>query len=297
MVGAIRHQHPDAEISFVAMDAGGAIAERIAGIDHLLVFRRSALNTRLCLQLASQPFDLALDVTGNDRSAFLTLLSGAKQRVTYRRKKAGLKRFSYNACCEAGPRDLHTIDFHLALLKAAGQDSTFQGWSMKPIPSNSATPYIVLHPGSARKEKYWLAERWAGLADWLAARFSHRLILTCGTDPWELSHAQTILKQTKAPLEQSQPPLSTYIELIAQASLVISVDTVATHLAAAYERPQVVLYGPINPYHWRPRHENARIICAGSPKPVTEFSPRSDQRPMDQLELEAVLEGIGSLQF
>jgi ADP-heptose:LPS heptosyltransferase len=39
---------------------------------------------------------------------------------------------------------------------------------------------------------------------------------------------------------------------VADACLVVTADTGAGHLASAYARPSVVLFGPVPPRHWGP---------------------------------------------
>jgi ADP-heptose:LPS heptosyltransferase len=47
-------------------------------------------------------------------------------------------------------------------------------------------------------------------------------------------------------------PLAAFAAVIAEARLVVSADTGAAHLATAYGRPSVVLFGPAPPEEWGP---------------------------------------------
>ena len=53
--------------------------------------------------------------------------------------------------------------------------------------------YFVLHPGSARAEKYWVAARWAEVIAYAHARFKIACVITGGRDPGELQHIEDIL--------------------------------------------------------------------------------------------------------
>jgi ADP-heptose:LPS heptosyltransferase len=71
--------------------------------------------------------------------------------------------------------------------------------------------------------------------------------------------------------------------LIAQARLLVTVGCAAMHLVAASQTPQVILFGPTNPFHWRPR-ENAVLILRGESKnPMNEFGQRQEPLPMTQM--------------
>ena len=76
----------------------------------------------------------------------------------------------------------------------------------------------------------------------------------------------------------------------------MSCDTAAVHLAAAFQRPQVALFGPTNPFHWRPRHERAAVISAAKPDaPLTNFDPRMKGAPMDRISTAVVCRAIDAL--
>jgi len=47
------------------------------------------------------------------------------------------------------------------------------------------------------------------------------------------------------------------------------VDSAPMHLASASRTPQVILFGPTNPFHWRPRESPALILQGTSTSPFT----------------------------
>jgi len=89
--------------------------------------------------------------------------------------------------------------------------------------------------------------------------------------------------------------LLTLAALIEQARLLVTVDSAPVHLAAATHTPQVILFGPTNPFHWRPRESPALILHGKSPEPVTGFLPLQPRLPMSQISTEAVISAIDSL--
>jgi hypothetical protein len=71
------------------------------------------------------------------------------------------------------------------------------------------------------------------------------------------------------------------------------------HLASAAGTPQVILFGPTNPFHWRPRKSPAAILFGESPEPLRHFQAREAKRPMKQISTAAVIEcyafdGVGA---
>ena len=76
----------------------------------------------------------------------------------------------------------------------------------------------------------------------------------------------------------------------------MSCDTGVVHLAAAFRTPQIALFGPTNPFHWRPRHERALVLSAAQPEaPLTDFQPRMKGAPMERISTEAVIRAIDAL--
>src|SRR5438445_12642988 len=89
-------------------------------------------------------------------------------------------------------RDMHTIDYNLALLKPLGArnasiaphldlpqiayekaDALQRDWKV-------TKPYVILHPGSAREEKLWDHARWSEVIDFFARNDGIDLVLSSG---------------------------------------------------------------------------------------------------------------------
>jgi ADP-heptose:LPS heptosyltransferase len=205
-------------------------------------------------------------------------------------------------------RDRHTIDHYLDL----ALDGLVQERNPAPGPELSvpaaataaagklradrgiAGPFALLHPGTARPEKYWLAERWAEVAAHLQTAHGLPSIVTCGPDAFESAHAESI-RQPATHLVHP-PDLLALAALVAQARIVVSCDTAVVHLASAFRTPQIALFGPTNPFHWRPLQERALVLSAAQPEaPLTQFSPRMKGAPMDRISTAAVIRAIDSL--
>ena len=166
---------------------------------------------------------------------------------------------------------------------------------------DAAGPFVVVHPGSARAEKYWPPERWAAVVTFLQRDRGQRCILTGGPDAFEQTHLAAI-RAALAASGQTCPNLSGLLDLttltaiLAAATLRLSVDSGPMHLAAAWPRPQIALFGPTNPFHWRPRHRWARVLQAGQgDAPVTTFREHTPGAPMDRLSTQAVIDCIKAL--
>ncbi|MBG6216752.1 ADP-heptose:LPS heptosyltransferase [Arthrobacter sp. CAN_A6] len=117
----------------------------------------------------------------------------------------------------------------------------------------SRTPgAVVLHVGAAYGSRLWPVERFAEVARALAGA-GHEVVFTGSTK--ERPRALAVADAAGLPAESvaaGELALDAFAGLISGASLVISADTGAAHLASAYARPSVVLFGPAPAAEWGP---------------------------------------------
>src|SRR5688572_21443119 len=123
-IAALRERFPDAQLSLVVSPAVTGLLPAITGIDKVYTVRGKTDDAFDWIALSLGRFDYCLDFTRNDRSAFLTFLSGARKRITadHPRLREKMRAKSYNEFVDAPVGSLHTVDYHLSLLKALGID-------------------------------------------------------------------------------------------------------------------------------------------------------------------------------
>src|SRR4029453_10517415 len=158
-------------------------------------------------------------------------------------------------------------------------------------------PYVLLHPCSARREKLWDPARWAELIDHFRQNNGFELVLTGGPSADEQEHITAITKRKRHEITEltGKTDLLTLAALIVDAQILVTVDSAPVHLAAATHTPQVILFGPTNPFHWRPRESPALILHGKTPDPAPDFTPVQPRLPMSQISTEAVISAMDSL--
>jgi len=305
-IAGLRERLPDAEITMVVSSECADLLPSISGVDRILMARRNLSDLAAFLTVAGNKFDYCIDFTRNDRSAFLAFLSNAQKRiVSYRvRDQSKSRARLYTDFVNVRMRDLHTIDYNLSLLEPLGIGRVSSSLQLQ-LPQfayekadalrcswNISKPFIVLHPGSARQEKLWEAGRWAQVIDRFSQDNDLDLILTSGVSKHEQPHVAAIKNETKIIDLSGKTDLLTLAALIGEARLLVTVDSAPMHLAAAAHTPQVILFGPTNPFHWRPRESPALILQGKTPEPVTEFFPFQPRLPMSQISTEAVISAM-----
>jgi predicted lipopolysaccharide heptosyltransferase III len=308
-IAALRERFPEADVTMVVSSECVDLLPAISDVDRILMARRNLRDLASFLAVAGKKFDYCIDFTRNDRSAFLTFLSQARRRiVSYRvRDQSKTRARFYTDFVDVRMRDLHTIDYNLSLLEPLGIRDISQSIRLQ-LPESAHEkvdalrrdyglhrPYVVLHPGSARKEKLWESGRWVEVIQHFGRDRDFDLILTSGTSKHEQAHIAAITRRTKIIDLSGKTDLLTLAALIGQARLLVTVDSAPTHLAAATHTPQLILFGPTNPFHWRPKESPALILQGESPQPVTEFSPVRPRLPMSQISTEAVISAMDLL--
>lgn len=303
----VRAALPEAEIHLVLHGPSGQLGPAFPGMASVSVWRGRSVNSGVLGSIARGGWDAVLDFTGTDRTFFLAGLSRAKRRFAYARQASGWwKRRVATDPVEASVRDLSTVDFHLALARAAvGVLGSNQQASPEPpflaIAPENGPPglparYAVIHPGTARDEKYWTPEGWITVARALTADFHLPVVLTGSDEPREQEHLAPI----RAALADNILDLAgkcTLLEtaaVLGGAALVLSVDSAAMHLAAQFGVPQVALFGPTNPFHWAPRQPKARVLLAGTGLiSAGEMQPRHQAGNMESITVEEVMAAVG----
>lgn len=309
-IAALRKDFPAAKVSLIAGHGSRELLPAIPGIDRTFVARGRISDAAQWFTIAKTKFDYCLDFSRTDRSAFLTLLSGARKRITYDTiRREPIRQLSYNEFVPSPVRLAHTIDYHLALLAPLGVHDASPAIHLTPprfsetraaeliAHENLGEAFILMHPGSARVEKFWEASRWAAVADRMFARGGMRFVLTGGKSQMEQQHIAQIKAYLQHPIVDlsGRLDLLTLAALIQRARLLVTIDSAPMHLAAALGTPQVALFGPTNPFHWRPRSSPAAILHAGVHSPVTDFAPKKPPVSMKEISTQQVIDAMQSL--
>jgi len=310
-IAALRERFPEAYLTLVVSNECAELLPAISGVDRILVARRNLRDMAPFSSVAATRFDYCIDFTRNDRSTLLTLVSRARRRITsYRvRDKSKTRARIYTDLLGVRVRDMHTIDYNLALLEPLEIRAASFGPCLN-LPQTAyekagklrdewkiTKPYVILQPGSARPEKMWDAARWAEVIDHFGVDNGVDLVLTGGPSSNERAHIEAITSRVRQKIVNlaGKTDLLTLAALIAQAQLLLTVDSAPVHLSAAMHTPQVILFGPTNPFHWRPRESPALVLQGKSGEPITDFVPVQPRFAMSDISTEAVIGAMDSL--
>jgi ADP-heptose:LPS heptosyltransferase len=314
-IRCLREEFPQARLALIADSSCAGLLDSIA-VDERWIYKKGGglrglagwgPNAWLQHSLLAFSADWALDFTGSDRSAYLSTFSFSQRRVTFQRfRKKPLRKYLYTDFVKSSVSERHTADHYTDLLGPLGVQRENVSLDLRlraedfdrarALLANSgvADAYVVVHAGAARPEKYWLSERWADVIGFLHAEFGLVSVLTGSQDPNEREHLSRIKSALRCKCidVSGKTDLLGLAAVIKGAKLLCGVDTAAIHLADAMNTPSLVLFGPTNPYHWRPRHARSVILRAGTRPP---FTPQQKGGPVEDILLSSVIEGVKEL--
>lgn len=115
--------------------------------------------------------------------------------------------------------------------------------------------FAVLHPFASHPEKTWPADRFAAVAQWLAAR---------GVAPVFIGGPQDDLRPFAAWRTLAAAPLEEIKNHLAGASLFIGNDSGPAHMAAAFGVPSAIVFGSSDVNAWRPWRTPAQVLEGGA---------------------------------
>jgi len=278
---ALRETFPQAEITVVVNSGTEEMLANNPHIDEVLVYRRSdgkqgllrrlRQEYELARELRKRRFDLTIGFTEGDRTAWYSLLCGARYRFGIPRhswSKFDPRRQGYHFPVYHTAEVMHEVERHFWLLENAGLKlrSTRPGnlclvvteemraWAAKELAPLRPARVVHVHPVSRWLWKCWGIREMAEVIDWLQTERNARVVVTTGPAARELEQAREMVRlcRTRPLFYEGNLSLSQIAALSAASDGYFGVDTAPMHMAAAVGVPVVALFGPTNPRNWGP---------------------------------------------
>ncbi|KRT73708.1 MAG: lipopolysaccharide heptosyltransferase III, heptosyltransferase III [Deltaproteobacteria bacterium CSP1-8] len=281
---ALRETFPGARICALVHSGTQDVLEGNPDIDEVLVFDRGVKNLPFPRQVVREGkfargirergFDLAIDLTGGDRAAILSYLSGARYRIGWRDRKgfAG-KRWMYTNL-HSPDQNCHMVAQNLSVVRSVGITTrnaavTFpvsakdRERAKEILREYSGNGRIVhVHPTSRWMFKCWKDEYVAEVIRRLVDR-GVTVLLTTSPAPREVERGgriKVLLGDAPGVVDlRGRVTLRQLGALSEISDLFLGVDSAPMHIAAAVGTPVVALFGPSGVHNWGPwDNESAR---------------------------------------
>ena len=287
VIVALHSWRPDLRISVLVEPRFAPLLEGNPAIGEL-IFSRGLAET--ALDLLRRKIPIVFNQHGGPRSAMLTGASGSPLRVGW----AGYQySFLYNVAVPDakefyGAPAVHSVEHRISQFH-------FTGLPRGPIPRAqvfpqpdaitsvarklgekgiaAGAPYAVLQPAARLPEMRWPVAKFGELARWLRKRHGMVSVVNLGARDDEIAAEVQTEMQNCATVVNGQLDIRELIALIAGSRIFVGNDSGPAHLAAALQRPSVVIFSVTDPVQWRPWQADHRIVQTGA----TFDHPRGDK--------------------
>jgi heptosyltransferase-1 len=220
-------------------------------------------------ELRQQQYDLAIDLQGAIRSAWIGRMAGARL-VGEADPRETPSKWLFDQC--VATRGVHVIEQDtevVAAAVAASVGTAVEAVVEPPLPVSAKAeawcdttlgagdqPLVLIHPGAG-----WGAKRWPTACFGAVARQLQQANATVliNAGPGEESMAQEVVQASGGQSRALAMTLEQLIAVTRRATLVIGGDTGPLHLAGALGKPVVAIFGPTDPARNGPYPVSAEV--------------------------------------
>ncbi len=269
---ALKQKFPTAHFTVIVSPELKPLIQGTSIADQVLLFDKTKFKKSLRafikfgLQLREDHYDLFIDLQPSMRSFLAWQLSGAQQRLVYRKQKKN----------RTGERRLHAAENFMETLKPLGITIPVQDIEL-PVQDEarrsvdlflSREKYdrkrilIALNcgVGAARPARNWFPDRFASLADRLIRDLGATVIFIGGKEDRELVSAVMNMMREKALSAVGVLSLAESAALLSQCACLVSSDTGPLHLATAVQTRVVGLFGSTDPDRTGPLGKGHQVL-------------------------------------
>ncbi|HDL1267648.1 TPA: glycosyltransferase family 9 protein [Mannheimia haemolytica] len=271
VIQAIQRKYPSAEITWIIGKTEAYLMKDIPNV-HLIPYDKKigwkGIFT-LWQKLSHKRFDFLLNLQTAFRASILSLGIKAKKKIGFNQDRAREMQWLFTNQKVEMTDSPHVLDGQMMFAKAIGVMDLSAQWNL-PV-SDEDLAYgkqfidftrknILIAPCSSKKEKDWLPERYAEIANWLSKQ-NINVLIASSPSQYEMETAAKI--QQLAPNCTSIAGKTTLKQLagvIRQVDLVISSDSGPAHIATTQNTPVIGLYAIHNPRRTGPYNDLDKVV-------------------------------------
>lgn len=313
-MGALRRALPQTEITILSKPWAAAVFENSPHADRIFIYQSDGRHKgllgkmRLAKDLRGLAFDAAVLFPNSFEAALLTFWAGIPTRIGYGTDGRTLL-LTHPIACRPQIKKIHQTRYYLNLLQQVGvqaengaleiylSDSERRQAAdrLKGYGKGAGEIMVGINPSATfGPAKQWFADRYARLADRVAALTAGRVLIFGG--PADAQLGLRIAKMMQHPVINlaGKTKLREAMALINHCRLFISNDSGLMHVAAALGVPVLAIFGSTDPVATGPWSTAARVVrvslpCSPCKKPQC---PEGHLQCMDQIEVGMVLKVV-----
>ncbi len=295
----LRARFPGVRIEWVTSPAYAPLLEGLPEVARVHRLGRGGIREAADLAVALRGrFDLAIDLQNKVKSAVVARAAGRRQLVFRRRtpRQAALALLGVDPPVR-GP---HATQLYADVLRplgvgAPGRTRIFLSPTARESAAaalaGAARPRVAIAPGASNATKRWAPERFAAVADALAAGGASIVLAGGPADAEAIARFRGALRAPVAG-DLTRLPVEGLAAGLAAVDLLVACDSGPVHLASAVRTPVLAVFGPTSPERWGPpppgRVVHHAIACAPCSNHGGERCPEGHHRCMTELAPETV---------
>lgn len=255
---SLKTAFPDAAIDYLVFAGTDKAVRKNPLVRKVITMPRKGKNHGLLYSLF-RSYDLAVAAYPSDRTAIAAAVAGKRSvGLIYNWRREWWKKIILDDYCFCDDR-MHVVPAVLTLTRVLGiapiprvsmaYDDDDVAFARKNI---HAERYILLHPYSVKRCKYWPAERWGRLAALIYEHTGCTAVFTATPSSDDMTFLDEILSFAPRGVMTFPCDLNQFVAALKDCAAYVGIDTAATHIAAAVEAPTIALYGPSFTRYWAP---------------------------------------------
>ncbi len=244
VIRCLKKQVPDAEVHFLVKDAFRAVVEHNPYIDKLHVLAHSW--ELMIEELKAEEYDYLIDLHHNVRTLRLKKELEVPSFSFY---KLNVEKYIYTAFKVNLLPKLHIVDRYLKTVASLGVRNDGEGLDYfipeeeqtrkEDIPASHYAGYIACVIGAAHGTKRWPVKHWKAFCQ----QMDHPIILLGGKEDAENGREIASVDDVKIYNACGKFSINESADLVRKAKLVVTHDTGLMHIAAAFRKPIISLWG------------------------------------------------------
>jgi len=288
----IKEVFPEAELHVATHECSAPVIKNAPYIDKLILYARlpdgsSTLKKFLhefsfYRGLRKVSYDLVLCFSEGDRTLLTSLLTGGKYRagLVFGKKEKWQKKVYHRAIL---PPPTHTVlrDFFIVCkaldldfispqvrLYVDEESINKADRILKEAGIGENEPFVCIHPVAKWFLKCWPAEYYPSIIEWFLKK-GLKVVITAGREKREIEFVEkifTLMKKRRGVINfAGKLELEELIGIISKSNLFFGIDTAPMHIAAALDKPVIVIFGPTGKREWGPWDNEVKISGFESP--------------------------------
>jgi heptosyltransferase-2 len=244
VIRCLKKQVPDSEVHFLTKDSFRSVIEHNPYIDKLHVLAHS--RELMIHELMEENYDYVIDLHHNVRTL---AVKNALNKKSFSFYKLNFQKYIYTSIRLNILPKVHIVDRYLDTVKSfdvkndgAGLDyfiAEKNETHKHDIPASHHAGYIACVIGAAHGTKKWPVNKWKEFAH----KMDHPLVILGGKEDADDGKEIALADPVKVYNACGKFSINESADLVKKAKIVVTHDTGLMHIAAAFKRPVVSLWG------------------------------------------------------